>query len=314
MRKLFLSLTTLFSAGLVQAQNTTADFEALPLAGTDTFYISKANPGTDMGFDNGGLHFPYAYDTSFGGYWDGGFSYSNVTDSTTSGYTNQYAAKAGKGALNSEKYVVFNPGYANNKFVRLTTGQKFEPLSVYLTNSTFAYNSMRDGDQFAAYAVIDTRAGLAFAILDDAGVDVGVFHHHGVVQRRHVRHAAGLVTVVEISAEEGELFCRWFGTVDGRHEIAICADDAPHRFCRDEALGENPHRHTGATVFAGWSIGNVLGSAKAALCQQIVHFRRSRTDKMRKDLPLQLIRQIRARRWRSQIKLRRRRRLRVHRT
>lgn len=149
MRKLLLSLATLLSAGIAGAQSFTADFEALPLSGNDTFYVNKVNPNTDAGFDNGNLHFPYMYDSSFGGYWAGGFAYSNKKDSVTSGAANMYSAKAASGANGSAKYLVYNPGYSSDVMIRLTNRQKFAPQTVQLTNSTFAYNSMRDGDMFA---------------------------------------------------------------------------------------------------------------------------------------------------------------------
>ncbi|MNT05390.1 hypothetical protein D3C72_1400070 [compost metagenome] len=59
----------------------------------------------------------------------------------------------------------------------------------------------RHRQKFAALAGIDAGAGFAHAVFDDAGVDMRVFHHDRVVQRRHVGHAAGLVAVVEIAAK-----------------------------------------------------------------------------------------------------------------
>jgi len=146
MRKLLLSLAAGLFAFAAQAQNYTADFEALPLSKTDTFYMNVTDPGSDKGFENGMVHFPYYYDTSYGGYWNGGFAYSNMKDSVTGDFMNMYNAKPGKGALNSDKYLVYNPGYGNSTLIRTTARQKFFPQSVYLTNNTYAYNSMRDGD------------------------------------------------------------------------------------------------------------------------------------------------------------------------
>ena len=146
MRKLLLALTLLVSLG-TKAQ--LATFEALPLTGIDTFYIHTMHAGQDMGFDNGLLHFPYYYDSVFH-LWSSGFSYSNMTDSSTSGYTNMYAAKAAKGYNNSTKYAVYNPGYGIPRFIHIAnTFERFMPQSVYVTNGTYAYNSMRDGDAVA---------------------------------------------------------------------------------------------------------------------------------------------------------------------
>jgi hypothetical protein len=148
MRKILLSLTVFAAGYTVQAQ-TTATFESLSLSKTkDTSYINYSAPGTDVGFTDGLAYFPCVYDTSGGyGYWSYGFSYSNWTDSITSGFMNQYSAKAAKGFASSNKYLV---SYGNYNIVRLTgaaIGKSM--LGFYVTNNTYAYNSMRDGDAFA---------------------------------------------------------------------------------------------------------------------------------------------------------------------
>ena len=128
MRKLLLALTLLVALG---AKAQLATFEALPLSGNDTFYIHAMHHNQDMGFDNGLLHFPYYYDTVFH-LWSSGFSYSNTTDSTTSSYTNMYAAKAALGYNNSAKYAVYNPGYGAPCFIHVAnTFARFVPQSVY---------------------------------------------------------------------------------------------------------------------------------------------------------------------------------------
>ena len=118
MRRFTLLLAALFLGVTVRAQ-TTATFEVLPLAHADTFYTNYTASGTDVGFNNGLAHFPCVYDTSWGGVWSSGFAYSNMTDTITSGFTNQYSAKAGKGYAGSEKYVV---AYGSRNQVKLMGG------------------------------------------------------------------------------------------------------------------------------------------------------------------------------------------------
>jgi len=78
-------------------------------------------------------------------YWKNGFAYSNVTDSSTSGATNKYSAKAASG-YNSENYLVSQ----NNSIIKLTGSAANNVVSgTYITNTTYAANSMRDGDGFA---------------------------------------------------------------------------------------------------------------------------------------------------------------------
>jgi hypothetical protein len=147
MRKFLLSFSVLLCSITTQAQ-TVADFEAPKLPKADTAYINYSNLGEDVGFASGLAYFPCVYDTSFGyEYWAYGFAYSNMTDSVTSGFMNQYAAKTAKGFAGSDQYVVAS-GMEN--IIKLTGAASGKPVNgFYITNSTYAYNSMRDGDAFA---------------------------------------------------------------------------------------------------------------------------------------------------------------------
>ena len=80
--------------------------------------------------------------SAWGGSWTG-FAYSKKTDGTTSGYLNQYSAITGSGANASENYAVAN-GMPGMKFANATY-----LAEVMITNSTYAHNSMADGDAFA---------------------------------------------------------------------------------------------------------------------------------------------------------------------
>lgn len=147
MRKLLLSFALLSGAFVAQAQ-TTATFEALTLSKADTFYSDYSKPGEDVGFYNGLAYFPCVFDTSsFGPFWSYGFAYSNMTDTVTSGFGNQYAAKTGAGYAGSSQYVV---AYGVSNTMKLTGAAVGKSvLGFFITNSTYAYNSMRDGDAFA---------------------------------------------------------------------------------------------------------------------------------------------------------------------
>jgi hypothetical protein len=121
----------------------TVDFEDLTLS-PDSFWVG-ADGGT--GFSSHGAYFPTNWDDEFG-YWIDGFAYSNMTDSITSGYMNMYSCKAGIGNAGSANFALayddgnFYPGEAAGLYA-------FEPLEMYITNNTFAYNNMRDGDAFS---------------------------------------------------------------------------------------------------------------------------------------------------------------------
>jgi hypothetical protein len=119
------------------------DFEDLPVPPAG-YYNGADGAG---GFTSRGARFNNSYNASFS-VWSG-WSYSRVTNVTTPGFTNQYAAynlPAG-GGDGSPTYGVaddFSPGDAT---VQLPAGTR--PVSARITNTTYAALSMKNGDQFA---------------------------------------------------------------------------------------------------------------------------------------------------------------------
>ncbi|MBS1589528.1 MAG: DUF4465 domain-containing protein [Bacteroidetes bacterium] len=145
MRKTLLFLVALIVAFQMQAQQIVATFDTLYLSKTDTFYLNKSASMVDLGFNDGYMHFPYYYDTSYGGFWSKGFAYSNMKDSVTSGFGNMYSAKAGSGYGGSAQYVVCEPGYGATPKIDISRYVSLKPFGFYVTNSTYAYNAMRSG-------------------------------------------------------------------------------------------------------------------------------------------------------------------------
>ena len=93
------------------------------------------------GFQFGSAFFSNDYDPE----WDvwSGFAYSRKTDTETAGFTNMYSAITGEGNNASENYSVWN----SNGVV--TLDETTVVNDIYVTNTTYAYLSMRDGDDFA---------------------------------------------------------------------------------------------------------------------------------------------------------------------
>ena len=104
------------------------------------------------GFVSGGTLFNNVYNESFSSW--GGFALSKVSDIVTPGFENQYAAYAplgidGRGAGGSAQFAVayyegFTPVVPT---ITLAAGER--PVSISITNTTYAALSMRDGDGFA---------------------------------------------------------------------------------------------------------------------------------------------------------------------
>lgn len=141
MRKISTLVLALLLACTAAKAQTVATFDTLTLAGSDTFYVNYNNPLTDMGFDDGLAHFPYYYDTSFGGFWSSGFAYTNQTDLSDSSFANQYTSVTGSGYNNSTQYLsvqAFSPVmiYLKGKAM----GQPVKGF--YATNLVYAYKEM----------------------------------------------------------------------------------------------------------------------------------------------------------------------------
>ena len=138
----YLFLLFLGGAPLLHAQ--TILFEEL-LTDTDTF-LNGIDGQT--AFNVKGATFNTRYDTSFGGFWAGGWAISTMRDSVTSGFTNLYSSITGGGDDGSSTYAVGNPPFGSGgNFI--TFEDSVFMVDAAVTNNTYAHNSMRDGDMFA---------------------------------------------------------------------------------------------------------------------------------------------------------------------
>lgn len=94
------------------------------------------------------------YDGLVSGYWSG-FSFSTLTDNTTAGYSNQYSTIAASGAQGSEVFgVVYVPSDWMTGLsipVEISFDSPVEVNSVQLTNSTYSYLAMKNGDDGAGF-------------------------------------------------------------------------------------------------------------------------------------------------------------------
>lgn len=124
----------------------TVDFEDLVLS-PNSYWNGAPNNGTNTFLSNG-FTFYNNFDNSWGVDVWSGFAYSNKTDTTTPGYTNQYSAAAGSGAGGSANYAVsFVDAWGSPPRIDVPAGVSL--VSAAVTNTTYAYLSMRDGDSFA---------------------------------------------------------------------------------------------------------------------------------------------------------------------
>ena len=158
-------VAVLFSGTLVTGQTLTFEKLPVPAAGFFNGDINGAanlrqnfrsigtrdNFGSEETLQLWGLNdaeFFNGYTENFGS-WNG-WSWSNVEDSVTAGFSNQFAAFPGGGSdgaggnVLGGKYAV---GFGSETYINLPTAA--ELVSVDLANATYSALSMRDGDQFA---------------------------------------------------------------------------------------------------------------------------------------------------------------------
>jgi len=139
LRDLYCVVIMMLTAGTANAATVTFEDLTLP---ADSFW--NGSDGSD-GFISGGVHFGNHYNADFDS-WDG-FSYSNLTDTVTEGFTAQFNAIAGSGQGGSANYAVSYIGWTSPPTMTLE-----EPgfvSGLYVTNSNYAYYSMLNGDDFA---------------------------------------------------------------------------------------------------------------------------------------------------------------------
>lgn len=121
---------------------TIADFENFQLE-QDTFLNGSDGSG---GFESGNIRLTNNFDSAYGS-WNG-WAISNTTDTTTPGFVNQYSSITGGGQDGSSHYATaFVSGESLLHTINDARGGVVEGL--YITNSTYSYLSMLEGDAFA---------------------------------------------------------------------------------------------------------------------------------------------------------------------
>jgi hypothetical protein len=140
MKKIYSLVAAISFSSLISAQ-LVADFENFTLT-SESFNNGSAGAGS---FIDEQMEFANFYDAGWSS-WNG-FSISNITDNTTAGWGNQYSAFPGSG-MNSNNYAIFYPD-GEFGFINQNTEMGSSIDSFFITNTTYAAISMRDGDDFA---------------------------------------------------------------------------------------------------------------------------------------------------------------------
>lgn len=144
----------------------TTDFEsvALPAEG----FINDA--GAVGGFDLNGNFFNNSYE--YFPDWDytfwAGWAISDHKDKKTPGLANEFSAITGKGAGGSSQYAVaFDAGDFGSAYIDIAAGQT--AFSMAVTNTTYTYFSIKEGDQFTPKFGSDNYFSLIITGYDGVG-------------------------------------------------------------------------------------------------------------------------------------------------
>ena len=121
---------------------TTADFENL-FPGEENTNLGQ---GADGEFRSGKLVFPNNYDPEFMSFE--GWAISSTTDTMTPGFSNQSSAIVGSGHDGSSTYA-FAYAFSPIRVIPNDAADGGTMDGLYVTNSTYAYYSMLNGDQFS---------------------------------------------------------------------------------------------------------------------------------------------------------------------
>lgn len=101
-------------------------------------------------FNEIGINLPVNYDTTFQS-WTG-WAISSATDTITSGFANQYSSIPGEGVDGSKHYAVsyhYLPNELYFESLPLGSPQNISLKGCYITNATYPFLSMKEGDAFA---------------------------------------------------------------------------------------------------------------------------------------------------------------------
>ena len=142
MKKIFLFLLLLTSGAALRGQ-TTATFENFGLSPGSYLNGSDGSGG----FASGNVFLPNKYDAQFQ-FWTG-WAVSSTTDTTTPGFLNEFSAIAGGGYGGSATYAVAYASFGGSVLYLEGAAEGGYAEGMWVTNSTYAYLSMLNGDAYA---------------------------------------------------------------------------------------------------------------------------------------------------------------------
>ncbi len=140
--KYFFTFTLLFSISLLSAQM--VHFEEFVL---DPEMALDGSDGSG-GFTSGEIFLPNSYVNDYGGYWASGWAISNATNVTSSNQDTASVSAVAGGGASSSNYAVGTTGFGASIMNFTDPGFENTITSLWVTNSTLAYQVMLNGGTF----------------------------------------------------------------------------------------------------------------------------------------------------------------------
>lgn len=162
--------------------------------------------------------------TSFGG----GFTYTNKTDITTPDYTNN-SAITGKGKT-SQTYLTSNTSSFTPAKIKLLKTEDYIIKGVWITNSTYAYLVMKDGNDHSPAMDDDDWFKLTINGYDNADKKIGSIDFYLGDYRNGKKEIVKEWSWIDFSQiyEANYITFEMDGTVENQHGMSI-----PTYFCID---------------------------------------------------------------------------------
>ncbi|MGD0785191.1 MAG: DUF4465 domain-containing protein [Sedimentisphaerales bacterium] len=153
--------------GVVKAD--IANFDDLSLS-ANSYWNGSTGTG---GFTSGSAVFNNNYDSTYHS-WDG-WAYSNKSDTTTHGWTNQYSAITGSAQSGSNYGIAF---VSWNGPSSMTLNNAGIVEGVYVTNTTYAYLAMLNGEGPATKFDDQDWFKLSITGKDESGTAIGTVNYY----------------------------------------------------------------------------------------------------------------------------------------
>lgn len=134
------------------ACNDDDDDSHIEVIGFEKIVLGENGYMNDASYEEEDLVFENKFDATY--YSWSGFAISNLTDTVTAGWGNQYSVYGNGGANGSKQFAIVYKNSDENyqeigALITSDDRESFCPVSAYFALTTYTYLSMRDGDSYA---------------------------------------------------------------------------------------------------------------------------------------------------------------------